>query len=162
MKRWISIFAVLATLFALASCGAKTVELGDYADTPIEIVGLLNEDFTITPRELAQLKIESATAKGGSEKAGTVSGVGPSLRTFLAHYGKSPADFEFMRFTASDAYTQRFSGKAQADSTFILAISNGSKPLPNGEAPMRLIIPGAESNQWVYGVVRIEFTPVDG
>ena len=161
MKRWISIIAAIAMLFALVSC-AKKVELGDYADTPIEIVGLLDEDFTITPRELAQLKCDNATAKGASAKAGTVSGVGPSLATFLAQYGKSPADFEFIRFTASDAYTQRFSGRAQADSTFILAISNGSKPLPNSEAPMRLIIPAAESNQWVYAVVRIEFTPIDG
>jgi hypothetical protein len=38
----------------------------------------------------------------------------------------------------------------------LLAISGKDKPLPEAERPLRLIIPTAESNQWVYGVVKIE------
>ena len=165
VKRIIAAFALFAMLFSmsfvLTSCSAKKIDLGDYGDTPIEIVGLLDEDFTITPNELASLKVESATAKGATEKAGTVSGKGPSLTTFLAQYGKTPADFALIRFTASDAYTQRFVGASHTDDVFIMAITNGSQPLSAGEQPLRLIIPEAESSQWIYAVVRIEFTPID-
>ena len=156
----IVIIAFLTALITLTSCGAQKINLGDYGDTPIEIVGLLDESFTITPNELAKLKMESATAKGATEKAGTVRGTGPSLTTFLAQYGKTPADFAFIRFTALDAYTQRFVGASHTDDVFIMAITNGSQPLSASEEPMRLIIPDAESNQWIYAVVRIEFTPL--
>ena len=162
MKRLISVIIAITALLILVSCGAKLPDISEYGDTPIEIVGLLDEDFTITPNELAKLKFENTSAKGTSEKAGTVNGIGPSLITFLAQYGKTPADFKTIRFTASDAYTIRLSGEKCAEDMVLFSISGKTSPLPKGEQPMRLIIPSAQSNQWIYAVVRIEFTPVDG
>ena len=156
-------YACVATimLLTLVSCGAQLPDISEYGDTPIEIVGLLDEDFTITPNELAKLKFENTSAKGTSDKAGTVNGIGPSLITFLARYGKTPADFKTIRFTASDAYTIRLSGEKCAEDMVLFSISGKTSPLPKGEQPMRLIMPDADSSQWIYGVVRIEFTPVE-
>ena len=156
-------YACVATimLLTLVSCGAKLPDISEYGDTPIEIVGLLDEDFTITPNELVKLKFESSSATGASAKAGTVKGVGPSLITFLAQYGKTPADYEIIRFTAYDAYTIRLSGEKCTENLVLLSISGDSKPLPKAEQPMRLIMPDADSSQWIYGVVRIEFTTVE-
>ena len=161
IKSLTAITAIIAALLALVSCGAKLPDISEYGDTPITIVGLLDEDFTITPNELAKLKFESSSATGASAKAGTVKGVGPSLITFLAGYGKTPADFKTIRFTAYDAYTIRLAGDKHTDDMVLFAISGASAPLPKGEQPMRLIIPDADSSQWIYGVVRIEFTPID-
>ena len=53
----------------LAGCKA---DLSAYADTPITVMGLTDEPFTVTPEELAQLKCVDAKARGNSDKAGTV------------------------------------------------------------------------------------------
>jgi hypothetical protein len=43
----------------------------------------------------------------------------------------------------------------------VFSLSNGKDPLGESEIPMRLLIPGAESSYWVYGVVEIEFIGVN-
>ena len=43
----------------------------------------------------------------------------------------------------------------------VLSISGGDDPLNDSETPLRLIVPGAESSYWVYGVVQIEFIAKD-
>ena len=151
---------VVVMLLTLVSCGGKLPDISEYGDTPITIVGLLDEEFTITPNELAKLDFERSSAKGTSAKAGSVNGVGPTLITFLAQYGKTPADFNYIRFTASDEYTIRLSGTKHNDDVVLMAIAGSNAPLPKSEQPMRLIIPDAESNQWIYAVVKIEFLPV--
>jgi DMSO/TMAO reductase YedYZ molybdopterin-dependent catalytic subunit len=134
-------------------------DISEYGNTPIEISGLLDEDFTVTPNELAKLKLDTSTATGATEKAGTVSGVGPTLITFLEQYGKTPADFKYIRFIAADEYRITLAGNKHTDDVVLFAIAGNSKPLPESERPMRLIIPTAESNQWIYSVIRIEFVP---
>ena len=159
MKRVISAAAVIAMLLALASCGAKLPDISEYGDTPITIVGLLEEEFTITPNELAKLECIDLSAKGQSAKAGTVSGIGPTLITFLEQYGKTPADFDSIRFIAADKYRITLGGSRHTDDIVLFSISGSSKPLSKGEQPVRLVIPGASSSQWIYGVIRIEFEP---
>jgi DMSO/TMAO reductase YedYZ molybdopterin-dependent catalytic subunit len=157
VKKLIFIAFAVVAMFALTSCAAKLPDISEYGDTPIEIIGLTNESFLITPNELAKLKLISTSATGATAKAGTVSGVGVSLIDFLAEYNKTPGNFKTIRFTASDEYTIRLSGEKHTDDLVLLAISGKDKPLPETERPLRLIIPTAESNQWVYGVVKIEF-----
>ncbi|MDR3278177.1 MAG: hypothetical protein LBT12_05330, partial [Oscillospiraceae bacterium] len=96
-------------------------------------------------------------AAGATEKAGTVSGIGPLLDTFLAQYGRKQTDFELIRFIASDAYRITLHEKTLTGSELILILANGKKPLPQNERPLRLLIPGAESSQWIYAIERIEF-----
>jgi hypothetical protein len=105
MKRLVFIAFTFVTMFVLTSCAAKLPDISEYGDTPIEIIGLTDESFTITPNDLAKLKLSSTTATGATAKAGTVSGVGISLIDFLAEYGKTPGDFKTIRFTASDEYS---------------------------------------------------------
>jgi hypothetical protein len=145
------------------SCGnAVKVEadISAYGDTPITISGLLDEDFTVTPNELAMLDCVAMDESGKTEKAGSFSIVGPLLDTFLAQYGKSRSDFQKIRFFASDEYRITLKDKYLADDkTIVLSIANGNDPLSEGHQPLRLFIPKVQSSYWIYAVIRIEFVP---
>ena len=162
MKRVINTSSAFLVFLILVSCAAKLPDISEYGDTPITIAGLLDEEFEITPNELAKLKFEKSSVTGASAKAGTVSGIGPTLITFLEHYGKTPADFDKIRFIASDDYRITLVGSKHTDDIVLFSISGSSRPLAKSERPMRLVIPGADSSQWIYSVVRIEFEPVKG
>lgn len=149
----------LALALALGGCGKADTDaaISEYADAEIVISGLADREFAVTPGELAKLDVVSATGVGQSAKAGTVRGAGPTLETFLAQYGRSPDEFALARFIASDGYRVTLHEKSLAESEIIMAITSGGGALPQSERPMRLIIPGAESNRWIYAVERIEF-----
>jgi hypothetical protein len=149
--------AVLALV--LAACGQSGLAdaIAEYSDSPITIVGLLAEEFTVTPGDLAALECVSRSAAGQTDKGGKVAGIGPTLTTFLAEYGKTPADFTLVRFIASDAYRITLRQKTLTERDIVLSLANGEDPLPGSQRPMRLVIPGAESSQWIYAVERIEF-----
>ena len=147
--------ALLLLLF-LTACGGRD-RLADYGDTPIEIVGLTAEPFSVTPRELAQLDCVSRTATGATAKAGTVNAYGPLLNTFLAQYGAQASDFYKIRFLCNDGYKVVLRDELLTDYEIVLAVSYGKKPLPEEMRPLRLLIPEAESSKWAYGVIRIEF-----
>lgn len=147
-------------LVLLCACGdaAKVrADLSAYGDTPIEISGLTQEAFSVTPGELAELECVARTATGASAKAGTVNAVGPLLNTFLAQYGKRAEDFKKIRFLCADDYKTVLKGEYLTDYEVVLALTDGEDPLPEGQQPLRLLIPEAESSLWAYGVVRIEF-----
>ena len=150
--------AFIATLL-LASCTSsrKNADISEYIDDEITISGLLDDEFTVTPRDLLKLEQVSQTQKGATEKAGTVNASGPLLNTFLAEYGCTASDFNKIRFIAKDAYRTLLRGKYLTDYDVIMALSSGEDPLAEDLRPMRLLIPGAESSMWIYGVVRIEF-----
>jgi hypothetical protein len=149
--------ALVLVCAALTACGSRLPDISEYGDTPITIAGLTETEFTVTPNELAKLDVSGASATGATEKSGTVRGVGPTLITFLAQYGKKPTDYKYIRFTANDEYRITLKGNLHGDDTVLLAIAGKNKPLPKSEQPLRLIIPDAESSQWIYGVVKIEF-----
>ena len=152
MKR---IIALLLLVLYLTGCAA---DISAYEDSPILVTGLLEEDFCITPGELAALECTEATAVGKTAKAGTVQAYGPTLETFLAQYGKPLDEFKSVRFTASDDYVVTI-GKVSWDKyDVILSISQGSKALPDYQQPLRIVIPGGDSGNWVRCVTTIEFT----
>lgn len=159
-KKAVLILAAALMLTALCSCG-ETEDISAYADDEIEIIGLLDEDFTITPADLLALDCVSRTATGATEKAGTVNATGPLLNTFLAEYGYEPADFYKIRFIAYDSYTKVLRDDYLTDYEVVMAVSSGSEPLAEDLRPLRLLVPEAESNMWIYGVVRIEFEFVE-
>jgi len=150
--------ALLLSL-ALCACGGTTVkaDISAYGDTEIVISGLLEEDFTVTPYELAAMECTSLTVTGTTQKAGTVSVVGPTLETFLAAYGKSVSEFKRIRFYGSDDYYKGFLPEALEKYEFVLGVANGKNPLGETEQPVHLVVSGGESNSWVRMVVRIEF-----
>lgn len=148
------LFSVFVTV-SLTACGGEP-DISAYENMPIMIMGLEEEDFEITPAELAEMECVSGSGKGDSDKAGAVEGYGPALDTFLAQYGKERSDFEKIRFIGKDGYKKSVSGEMLKDKEIVLSLSNGEKPLKESETPMRLLIPGAESSYWVYGVIQIE------
>jgi hypothetical protein len=139
-------------LLILTGC-RPGLDLSGYGDAPITIVGLTDEEFTITPSELAQMELTTQSTRGGSAKAGTVSATGPTLVALIERYGKSPEEFSLARFIAKDDYRVTLHENSIQNRTVILSVS----PLSKDEQPLRLLIPEAESGQWIYGVVRIEF-----
>ena len=142
---------------ALAACGEKQADISAYGAAPIEICGLTEEEFTITPNDLAELECVSRTATGATAKAGTVSVRGPLLDTFLEQYGCRAADVHKIRFLCADGYKAVLKGEYLTNYEVVLAISSGAQPLPEACRPLRLLIPEAESSLWAYSVVRIEF-----
>ncbi len=162
-KKNIMFFPLLACLIfymsLFAGCGNMEVkaDISAYADTPITICGLKEENFNITPAQLAQMDCIKQKAVGQSDKAGTVYAVGPTLETFLAFYGKTINDFSKVKFSASDGYIKSFTTEELSEFDYILAIADGDKPLDNTEIPLRIIIPGGDSFNWVRMINKIEF-----
>ena len=152
-----SIFLFLLAALVLCSCGKKEADISAYANETITISGLTEEEFTVTPKDLLALECVSRSATGATAKAGTVSATGPLLNTFLAQYDCAATDFFKIRFIAKDGYRTLLRDEYLSDYEVVLAASSGSEPLPEDSQPLRLLIPGAESNMWIYGVVRIEF-----
>ncbi len=146
-----------ALLVLLSACGKKTADISAYAETPIAVAGLTEEEFSVTPAELAALDCVSRIATGATAKAGTVNAYGPLLNTFLAQYGCTAADFHKIRFLCADGYKVVLRGEYLTDYEIVLAVSAGSEPLAEAQRPLRVLIPEAESSKWAYSVVRIEF-----
>ena len=157
MKKLLFTFCALLLMLSLSACGEKEADISEYANYPIEVSGLTDEDFTVTPQELSELECVSRTATGATEKAGTVSVRGPLLNTFLAQYGKTAADFYKIRFLCADGYKTVLKDDLLTDYEVVLAVQNSNGPLQESLRPMRLLIPEAESSTWAYSVIRIEF-----
>ncbi len=141
-------------LLCLGGCGA---DISAYEDQEIRIIGLTEEDFTITVGELADMHCMSTTAVGTSQKAGTVEAYGPTLETLTEEYGRSLDEFRSVIFRASDDYSVTLAALTWDSYDVILSVANGSEPLDEYQQPIRLIIPGADSGKWVRMVEEIEF-----
>jgi len=155
-KLWTGPLLVIV-FFGFSACGSSNPDISAYAQDSILIIGLLEEDFEITPEELLQLECTSGGGTGQSEKAGTVEVYGPTIDTFLAEYEKSRSDFTKIRVTAKDAYKKVIWGEMLTDGEIIFSIANGAEPLTEGQKPMRFFIPDADSSYWVYGIIELEF-----
>lgn len=132
-------------------------DISDYGKEKIFVTGLTKEDFYITPKELSKMKMTSVTTTGKSQKAGTVKGIGPTMETFLAEYGKSVEDFKQVKFYASDDYTTVLVNTLQ-EREVVLSIANGREPLEEYQRPLRIVIPNEDSGKWIRLVIKIEFT----
>jgi DMSO/TMAO reductase YedYZ molybdopterin-dependent catalytic subunit len=150
----------LAAGIAAGCSPSIKADLSAYEDEEIRITGLRSEDFTVTPGELAKFDCESQTATGKTQKAGTVSGIGPTLDTFVKQYGKKQTDFKKVVFRAKDGYTITLGTQDLTKYDIILSLANGKEPLSGQEAPLRVVIPGAESSKWIRMVTEIKFMAV--
>lgn len=163
-KRFVKLAAVLAAaavvLVMIFAPVRLQADISAYADTPITVSGLQDEDFTITPGELARMKLTKKTVTGKSAKAGTITAVGPTMNTFLKQYGKTVADFKEVKFYAADNYSVALLETFQ-QKTIILSLANGKETLKDTHQPLRVVVPGEDSSKWIRGVVKIVFIPND-
>lgn len=162
VKRIVIAVAVLLVVAIAAAAWyfLRPVDMGAYADSPIEVVGLADDSITITPSELAQLDCERASASGTSAKAGTVYGYGPKVSTLLEKYGYSMSDLKKIRITCKDDYYQIIKEDVLAEHDVFLTIGqgiSGKDALYDRAQPARLVIPGGDSALWAYGISKIEF-----
>lgn len=159
--RWFVLIAVaVVIIFGLRIAVGPTIlwaDISAYADDKILVTGLTDEDFYVTPEDLSHLELEKVTAVGKSQKAGTVKGVGPTLDTFLAQYGKSREDFKQIKFYADDDYTTALV-KTLEEKEIVFSIANGRESLEKGQQPLRIVIPEEDSGKWIRMVTKIEFT----
>lgn len=148
------VLVVVLLITCLVGCRA---DISAYENENIRIVGLNNEPFSVTPGELTQLNCISATARGNSDKAGTVSAYGPTLAALAESYGHSLGEFRYVRFCASDGYDVTVNALIWDSYDIILSVANGAKPLEERQQPLRVVIPGYDSGKWVRLVTQIEF-----
>lgn len=159
-KKRAAVFCLAVLLALLCACGGKVTVQADisaYGDSPVSIRGLKDEEFTVTPNELAALECVERTAVGATAKAGTVNAVGPLMDTFLAQYDAKLSDFEKVRFLCSDGYKTVLKDEYLTDYEVVLEVAQSEGPLPEQQQPLRILIPEAESSYWAYGVIAIEF-----
>jgi len=160
-RKWIVLIICLACAAAAILFGYRathvTADISAYADREIEVAGLTDSSFYVTPRELSQMKISKQTVTGKSQKAGTFTGVGPTMSVFLTQYGETVGNFKQVKFYAEDDYTVVLVASLQ-EKTVILSVANGSDPLKDNQQPLRIVIPGEDSSKWIRNVVKIEFT----
>jgi hypothetical protein len=167
-RRLCAVF-LCACIFAaalLVGCAWETVaghaEDLDYGDVPIEVVGLAETDFKITPRDLAALpcvdrRVETKNSYGNEE---AFDAFGPLLSEFAAHYGEGRklTDFKEVRVRAADGYTLPISTEELKKNRYILSFRRGADDALTGDQrPLRLVTPDDSSVAWVYGIVRLEF-----
>lgn len=152
--------ALVSVGYALSALRAP--DIAAYADAEIIISGLADEDFALTPTELAKLKCSQLTAEGqgkgqqGESKAGTVTAYGPTLERFLEVYGFKPTDFDRIVVTCSDGYKVTLHGD-MLEGAVLLSIAQGKGALDEFHQPLRLVMPAQESGKWCYGIERIDF-----
>lgn len=156
MKKIKQVIMILCCMFILCSCGPA--DISAYEDEQILVTGLEEEDFYITPGELMELECMSATAQGQTAKAGTVEAYGPTLKTFLEKYGKTLDEFKSVKFIAEDDYVVTLGKVSWENYDVILSVADGSEALPDYQQPLRVVIPGGQSGNWVRSVIEIQFT----
>lgn len=162
MKRRITalVLVLMAVCLVFAGCSKPVkADISGYENEKITIEGLGDETITVTAGELKELdcirKSVTTQSKGGEI---TVEAAGPTLETLLEQYGVSMDDVSEVTFVASDGYTKQF------DSAFFtthkdvyLSLADGDDPLQEDEQPLRIVIPGVTSDNWVKGVVEMRF-----
>jgi hypothetical protein len=171
-----AILGVLAALVAVVVLGVggvfaynalRPADFSAYANSGISISGLEEEDFLITPAELAKLDIVELSATGsgkgehGESKAGTVQAYGPSLETLVEAHGHSLDEYRIIRVYCKDGVASSLKPEELGDAVVILSVAKGKEPLDPYMWPMRLVIPEGESGSWNYGVMRIEFVSAE-
>ncbi len=151
---------VAALLIYMAVNYWGKADISAYGDELIQVEGLTDEIFDVTPNELAEMECVSDVAVGQTEKAGTVRAYGPTLETFVENYGRTLDEFYSIEFLAYDGYTSKLGKATWENYEVILSIAEGNRPLEDWRQPMRVVIPGEDSGRWIYGVGVITFTPL--
>lgn len=153
------ITGLMCFLILISFCGCKSevnADISVYGNTPIQIIGIAENSFTITPNTLAALPCVSRSVDSRSAKVGTVTATGPLLNTFLAQYGLSQSDFTKIRISAADGYKSILKNEL-LEGEIILSVASGNDPLDKSYQPLRIIIPEAAASYWTYRVNCIEF-----
>lgn len=159
-SRTVTVLLILILCLTFCACGAKVkADISGYEKEQIKIIGLIDEEISITVGELADMEcIKEKVTTQSRGKEITVTAIGPTLKTIVDKYGYDIDDINNLTVVAKDGYTMNF------DSDFfvlhpkmIFSLCDGKKPLYEDEQPVRLVIPGVMAEQWVKGIDTIYF-----
>lgn len=156
---------VLLTSMSLSGCDSEIKHDKGYADDldykeeTIEIVGLTDENFTVSVSELAALECieKEVTTKNSYGSKKTKTAYGPLLQTFVEEYGMKLSDFSNIRIKAKDGYFTDLEGDLLKRDSVLSFRDDAESPLKGASAPLILIVPKESSAMWVEGINKIEF-----
>ena len=139
-----------------------TADISGYKDVKITVVGIRKKPFTITAGTLARMKKaslqvdvpEEETPQGEEPERGKA--IGPTLKTFLAHYDKTTDDYKALRVYTENGDSNAYV-RSMKEQEIILSIANGSKPLLEKQAPLRIAVDDQEADAWTGWVRKLEF-----
>ena len=172
-KRRRRILGIVLSLIALAVLGVGgrllfgppvlIADISSYEDVEIIIEGLDDEPFTVTPGQLADMKLDSVKVDVHEvellpdqvQERGKA--IGPTLETFLDEFGYSIDDIRSMKVyngkDASTAYVHTLT-----EEKIVLSVANGRKALGDKEAPLRIAVADTDAGEWAGWIRRIVFT----
>lgn len=161
-KAFLVLVSLAMFLLMLPACAVDPSRLS-YLDEGITVAGLSDEEITVSIEELVALEAVSEQAEGLRSNGDIVkfTAVGPTLDTFLTHYGKSKADYTEVRFSSTDGYSVIIPKELLETREIVLAYMNGTKALDKYNAPLRVIVIGERAMYWARMVNRIEFLSDD-
>ncbi len=133
-------------------------DISSYRDQKIEIQGLTDQTFTVTPGELARMKKTEVSYEVPGEDAEPAEAIGPTLDTFVKKYGHSLDEFRIVK-----CYTKKDTSYAYVNTleknTLILSVADGDQALDEEEPPLTVAVTGKQNTGiWTKGVVKIVFT----
>lgn len=140
-----------------------TADISKYRDVEIEVEGLKDEPFTVTVGEIAKMKKTSLHMEvhngelGNDEEPLSGDAIGPTLTTFMAHYGKTPEDFKTMRVYAGNDQSKAYV-HTMKEEEIIMSVANGRYALGEKEMPLRLATSTEDPSEWFGWVRKIVFT----
>lgn len=161
----VAIVAVVVAVVAsvLIYQAVRPADISAYADREITLVGLEAEPVSITVQEIADMECVDLVADGAGRensrqktKVGEEPAHGPTLETFLAHFGATKDEFASMTCTGYNDYENTLDAE-QLDQEVICSISEGKDPLYRDYQPLYIILPDDGTDTWCYGVETITF-----
>jgi len=154
--RQTALVGLLVLTILMSGCTPKIkADISSYGDDSILVKGVLEEDFYVTPNELAKLDLVTATAQ--NKKDGTVKAIGPTMDTFLAQYDKKPADFTKVVLRARDGFIREL--KLPFDYLLVMSIADGhgNVALNDDQYPLRFVVPDDNRGKGIRMVIEMEF-----
>lgn len=158
MKRKVA-FVCLTILCILTcvSCGVDDIDVSEYGDSQIMLVGLSDKTESITVNQLKEMKCITKKTESTSDKIGEVRATGTLLSTLLESYGYDQEDFSKVIIYGEDEYDIKLDSEFLSENDIILAIGMNGEPLGKEDQPVRIIIPESDSAYWVRMVTKLEF-----
>ncbi len=144
------------TNLCMSGCGVDDIDISGYADETITISGIAEADVVLTIKDLKEMNCVTRTCESTSDKIGKLRVTGPTLDTVLQVFGMSQKDFSKAHIYAKDEYDAKLGSDVLDTEDIILAFGVGGEPLPEEDAPVRIIIADSDSAYWVRMVERIE------
>lgn len=157
IKKVTVIFTMVILTAMLVSCGTDDIDISDFKDQNIALVGLTEKEESISVEQLKGLECVTKETESTSDKIGKVRATGPLLTTVAEKFGVNLSDFSKVIIYGEDDYDIKLKKDFLEENQVILAFGIDKEPVGEDSRPVRLIIPESDSAYWVRMVHKVEF-----